>query len=124
MKEECRVIGLIVAQSDILVSNAMLAMRPFHGKIERLPLPCDGKTHCGRKTELELGSEELLNVALTIAHVCHPCLPAFQRNGKHIRDRSRHSAGTDPMAQKNVLFHSLYPNEPDVHDEVRQLLIV
>ena len=40
-----RVRGLILAQSNLVVPNAMLAMGPLHGKVERLPVPSGGEPH-------------------------------------------------------------------------------
>jgi len=66
MKEACRVVGLVLAQGDLLVPHPMLAMGPLHGEVGRLSVPGHGKAHCGGQTELKLRSEELLNMGLTI----------------------------------------------------------
>jgi hypothetical protein len=62
---------MVLAQGDLLVPHAMMAMGPLHGEVERLSVPGHGKAHCGGKTELKLRSEELLNVVLTIRHRYH-----------------------------------------------------
>ena len=66
--EKGSIIGLILSQSDLLVSNTVLTVAPLHRKVQGLAVAGDSKTYGRCETKLKFRCEQLLNMAFTICH--------------------------------------------------------
>jgi len=66
--EKGSIIGLILSQSDLLVSNTVLTVAPLHRKVQGLAVAGDSKTYGRCETKLKFRCEQVLNMAFTICH--------------------------------------------------------